>query len=89
MMPIGEVVRPIARELGATGAAENADLRDLFRAANVVRYLRMGIVPKWIDERELAPLRKFSSGPTYMAADPPRQDWIHFSEPSREAGEDG
>ncbi len=66
-----ELTAPIAKEISAKlsgrplGELENSwrdqkltykkELHELFHAASVVRYMRMGITPKWVgDERLLA-----------------------------------
>lgn len=58
-------VRDVAREmypkydkLDATKDAKK--IERLFRHANIVRYLRVGIEPTWIPKAEIAELRKFA-----------------------------
>jgi hypothetical protein len=67
--PILDVIRPIAEEICVelTGRSYSRldtirDARlimDVFRKANIIRYLRMGIDPsKWVPAEELAMLRE-------------------------------
>jgi hypothetical protein len=69
--PILDLVRPIAREICVRFCGREYDDLDtikdaklimvVFRKANVIRYLRMGINPeKWIQEDELKELRTWA-----------------------------
>ena len=65
MVLVGDIAEEICPELmgceerSIDARTEGRKRMALYRAANIVRYLRMGIDITWISEDELEPLRKF------------------------------